>query len=85
MVRSRFRTQIRVGWMAAAITAVMAVVIAVPVSWVVMLLIGAAHSADPAVPPLGWLATLYLTLALWMASWVVKTDVQMRDATDRGR
>lgn len=47
---------------------VVGAILSVPASWFVMLLLGAAHSVEPAIPALGFVPTFLLTLAVRIAT-----------------
>lgn len=54
-----------IGIFVGAVIAVL--ILSLPTAWVVMLLLGVAHSLNPAVPALGFWLTWVLTLALRFA------------------
>ncbi len=75
-MRTSPRRRIRIDWAGAILTTVVGLIMAVPISGLVTLLLGASHAADPRVPALGFEAAYPLVIALWSIGSLVRTDIQ---------
>lgn len=71
------RRQVRIRWRGAALTLLLVAVLAIPVSGLVAVLLGIAHSIDPAIPPLGSEAIYPLLATTWVVHWLIGAEVNI--------
>lgn len=75
MSHYRYRRQVRFRWRGAALTIVLVAILALPVSGLVSVLLGVAHTVDLAVRPLGWQATYALIAVAWLVRALFSAEV----------